>query len=108
MTALNTETVLEKRAGGARRLMLGYLLAGVAGVVLWWLLYTRLASIAAALTYSLLGIGRGTHLGAAVEFFLYDTPKVLMLLVGVVFFVGILRSFLHLSGRAGCWPARTS
>jgi len=33
------------------------------------------------------------HLSHAVEFFLYDTPKVFMLLVLVVFGVGIVRSF---------------
>jgi hypothetical protein len=36
---------------------------------------------------------RGSHLGAAVEFFIYEAPKVLMLLVLVVFGVGIVRSF---------------
>ncbi|EKD40682.1 MAG: hypothetical protein ACD_74C00251G0001, partial [uncultured bacterium] len=32
-------------------------------------------------------------MGKAIQFFLYDTPKVLMLLALVVFAVGILRSF---------------
>jgi uncharacterized membrane protein YraQ (UPF0718 family) len=34
-----------------------------------------------------------THLGSAVEFFLFEVPKVLMLLTLVVFGVGIIRSF---------------
>jgi uncharacterized membrane protein YraQ (UPF0718 family) len=38
-------------------------------------------------------LGHTEHLASAIEFFLYDTPKVLMLLVLVVFGVGIVRSF---------------
>jgi uncharacterized membrane protein YraQ (UPF0718 family) len=45
------------------------------------------------LTYSLIGLDKSTHLGASVEFFLFETPKVLMLLVLIVFVVGIIRSF---------------
>ena len=37
--------------------------------------------------------GRDTHLGASVEFFVYEAPKVLMLLALVVFGVGIVRTF---------------
>ncbi len=63
---------------------------GVAG---WWLVYSQLAGAAAWLSYDLLPLRRGSALGASVEFFLYDTPKVLMLLTIVVFAVGIIRSF---------------
>jgi uncharacterized membrane protein YraQ (UPF0718 family) len=38
-------------------------------------------------------LDRGTHLGSAVEFFIFEAPKVLMLLTLVVFCVGIIRSF---------------
>ncbi|WP_408022333.1 permease [Solidesulfovibrio sp.] len=46
-----------------------------------------------AMTYDLLGLTRGSHLGDALEFFFYDTPKVLLLLTLVVFGVGIVRTF---------------
>lgn len=59
----------------------------------WWPIYAHLERGSAWLTYGLLGLGRSTHLGHAVAFFLYDVPKVFMLLVLVVFGVGILRSF---------------
>jgi uncharacterized membrane protein YraQ (UPF0718 family) len=39
------------------------------------------------------GLARGGHLAAAIQFFLYETPKVLMLLTLVVFAVGVIRSF---------------
>ena len=70
-----------------------YVLLGLGGLVAWWLLYRSLASFAAWFTYSLLTLPRGSHLGAAVEFFVYESPKVLMLLTLVVFGVGIVRSF---------------
>ena len=65
---------------------------GVA-LIAWWLLYDRLLAIAQWATYGLLGLEQGTHLADAVEFFLFDTPKVLLLLTGVVFGVGVIRSF---------------
>lgn len=65
-------------------------LALLAGSV-WYLLYINLVALSKWLTYSLLGLSEG-HLGASVEFFIYEVPKVLMLLVIVVFFVGIIRT----------------
>lgn len=70
-----------------------YALAGAAGVFLWWLIYSRLHDASVFLTYSLFAVPKGSHFGSAVEFFLYDTPKVMMLLLLVVFGVGIIRSF---------------
>jgi uncharacterized membrane protein YraQ (UPF0718 family) len=52
-----------------------------------------LQPVAHWLTYTILGIGKGSHLGAAVEFFFFEVPKVMMLLTLVVFGVGIIRSF---------------
>ena len=62
-------------------------------LIAWWPLYFQLAGFSSWLTYDLFQIARGTHLGDAVSFFFYDVPKVLMLLVLVVFGVGLLRSF---------------
>lgn len=67
--------------------------AVLAGLVTWYLLYSRLQTVATWLTYTILGIGRGSHLGSAVEFFSFEVPKVMMLLTLVVFGVGIIRSF---------------
>jgi uncharacterized protein len=62
-------------------------------LITWWIIYHLLPKVAGWLTYDLFSIGSGTHLGEALSFFFYDVPKVLMLLVLVVFGVGILRSF---------------
>ncbi|MFA5056923.1 MAG: permease [Opitutaceae bacterium] len=78
---------------------LGRAAAGLAGLVAWWLVYRQLAAVAGWTTYALLRLPRASPLGSAVEFFVYETPKVLMLLVLVVFGVGIVRSYFT--------PART-
>jgi uncharacterized membrane protein YraQ (UPF0718 family) len=70
-----------------------YFLRGFAALVVWWLVYGRLSQFADWFTYDLLGLKRGLHLSAAMEFFVFEVPKVLMLLVLVVFAVGIIRSF---------------
>ena len=67
--------------------------AVLAGLIAWYLLYSRLQPVAHWLTYTILSIGRGSHLGSAVEFFFFEVPKVMMLLTLVVFGVGIIRSF---------------
>ena len=71
----------------------GFLLAGVGGVAVWWWIYGRLAGFADWLVFTALGLSRESHLARAVEFFAYETPKVLMLLTLVVFGVGIIRTF---------------
>jgi uncharacterized membrane protein YraQ (UPF0718 family) len=63
------------------------------GFLIWWPVYWQLQGFSTWVTYDLLGLARGSHLGQAVAFFLYDAPKVLMLLTLVVFGVGIIRSF---------------
>jgi uncharacterized protein len=45
------------------------------------------------LVYRLLQLDKSMHLTEAIRFFLYDTPKVLILLTVIVFVVGVIRSF---------------
>jgi uncharacterized protein len=59
----------------------------------WWLIYRTLQPAAAWLTSSAFHLDRTSHLGSGIEFFLFEAPKVLMLLLLVVFGVGIIRSF---------------
>jgi hypothetical protein len=42
----------------------------------------------------------GSHFAEAVAFFVYDTPKVLMLLTLVVFGMGVVRSFFFAGANA--------
>ncbi|MFV9506498.1 MAG: permease, partial [Oscillochloridaceae bacterium umkhey_bin13] len=45
------------------------------------------------LTYDLIGLAHSSHLGEAVAFFLYDVPKILLLLTGMIFVISTLRTF---------------
>jgi len=76
-----------------KMMMLFNLILGGTGLYLWWIIYHTLPRLSSWLTYSLLPIETGSHLGSSIEFFFYDTPKVMMLLFLVVFGVGIIRSF---------------
>ena len=70
-----------------------FIFAGLIGLVVWYALYRQLLPFSQYFTYNILGLSPESHLGEAVEFFIYDTPKVLMLLTLVVFGVGIIRTF---------------
>ena len=66
---------------------------GVAtAALLWWIVYRQLSPLSEWLV-SLTPLDRRSHAGEALAFFLYDVPKVLMLLVAVVFLMGVVRSF---------------
>jgi uncharacterized membrane protein YraQ (UPF0718 family) len=60
---------------------------------LWLVLWGQLQNLADWLTYGLIGLTPGTHLSESVNFFLYDVPKILMLLAGMIFLVTLIRSF---------------
>lgn len=62
------------------------------GLAAWVFLYSRLEPFSKWFTYQMLGLSKG-RLASAIEFFVYEAPKVLMLLTLVVFGVGIVRSF---------------
>jgi hypothetical protein len=63
------------------------------GLVLWALAYHWLKPAADFITSRAFGLSLESRLGSSVAFFLYDVPKVLMLLLLVVFGIGIVRSF---------------
>ncbi|MDP1593045.1 MAG: permease [Gallionella sp.] len=64
------------------------LLAAIA----WFALYKVLEPFSHVLV-GWLPIASGTHLYDALQFFFYDTPKVLLLLAGVVFVMGMVNSY---------------
>jgi len=74
------------------RQILKLILLGLA-LVAWYPIYSQLIPFSNWITYDLLRITRGTHLGDAVSFFFLDIPKVFMLLILVIWAVGVLRSF---------------
>lgn len=70
-----------------------YLLIPLLIIPLWFILYLNLRDITDFIIYNILSMNSGTHLTAAVWFFIYEVPKVFLLLILIVFGVGIIRSY---------------
>lgn len=60
--------------------------------LIWLSIYTLLIPISEILV-AVLPIPRNSHIEISLQFFLYDTPKVFMLLAGIVFLMGIINSY---------------
>lgn len=80
----------------------------VVAVVLY-LLYGQLIPFSEWVT-ALFPVARDGHTGQAIAFFFYDVPKVLLLLTGIVFVTGVLRSWFSpektraiLAGKRQIW-----
>ena len=67
-----------------------------AATVGWLALYEALLPFWDWLLYDVLALPQDSHWADAVHFFLYDSTKILLLLVGIIFAVRILRSFLSI------------
>lgn len=52
-----------------------------------------LTDFANYITYNLFDLIRGSALGNALQFFIYDTTKILLLLAGIVFIMGIINAY---------------
>ena len=59
----------------------------------WYLIYHYLQPIANWLVDDIIGMDKGSHLTEAVRFFIFELPKVLLLLALIIFFVGIIRTY---------------
>ncbi len=77
----------------------------VVAAIAWLLLYGNLEPVADFLLGTA-GLGRATRFGEALHFFIYEVPKVLLLLTAVVFVMGVIHTFVSaertraiLSGR---------
>jgi uncharacterized membrane protein YraQ (UPF0718 family) len=66
---------------------------GVAGfAAVWWLVYRQLIPFSEWVT-AFFPVERHSHTGEAIAFFVYDVPKVMLLLALIVFAMGVVRSF---------------
>ena len=62
--------------------------------VLWFIAYNNLQAIADWVTYTVLDFSREDQLGEALNFFIYDTPKLLLLLSGMIFLITLVQTFI--------------
>src|SRR5512132_4412314 len=59
----------------------------------WLAAYNVIQPLANWITYALAGLPAGSRLGESIAFFLYDVPKILLLLGGMIFAITMIRSF---------------
>lgn len=60
---------------------------------MWFLLYHYLEPICDWFVYSFLSLDNESHFARALWFFVFEFPKVMLLLVLIIFFVGIIRTY---------------
>ena len=65
-----------------------------AAVVVWFAAYEVNLPLWDWLVYDVVGLDSASRLGSGVHFFFYDSVKIALLLVGIVFAVTVLRSFM--------------
>jgi uncharacterized protein len=83
-------TLTEHRPGTATdRRLWGQLVVAAAAWAGLYLLNERVWDLA---VYDLVGLDPASRLGAAVHFFLYDTAKILLLITGLIFVIGMARA----------------
>jgi uncharacterized membrane protein YraQ (UPF0718 family) len=63
-------------------------------VLAWFALYEVNLPLWNWLLFDVVGLDRDTRLGSGVHFFFYDSVKIALLLVGIIFAVTVLRSFM--------------
>ena len=67
----------------------------------WW------DNLSAIFTFQILGLVKGTQLGDAVHFFIFDTVKIFILLISIIYFITFIQSYfplekirVYLSGKS--------
>lgn len=72
-----------------------YFGTGLFLLLLWTAAYLAIEPAAQKIAWDLFSLDKGTPLGGAVEFFLYDTAKILLLLVLTIYLISWLRAGLR-------------
>lgn len=63
--------------------------------VLWWLVYSYILPASHWLVFGLVGIAPESAIGLSLEFFIYDTVKILMLLAALIYVIAWIRASLN-------------
>lgn len=62
-------------------------------LVVWTALYLNLDKVADLIVYRIIGLEEGKHLTESIWFFIFEVPKVMLLLILIIFIVGFIRSY---------------
>jgi uncharacterized membrane protein YraQ (UPF0718 family) len=87
--SLNSITDHARGAGPSTAKWIGWT---IAALIVWGTVYSQLVPFSDWVVAST-RVDPSSHLGEAINFFAYDTPKVLLLLTLIVFGMGVVRSF---------------
>ena len=60
---------------------------------IWIVIYKMLQPLSNFIVNNILQMTEGEHLTESIRFFIYEVPKVLMLLILIIFFVGVIRTW---------------
>jgi uncharacterized membrane protein YraQ (UPF0718 family) len=82
------------RLPAAHRVHVSFWVAVGTGIAAWLIAWVLLAPAVEWLTTDVMGLETSEGFGASFAFFLFDLPKVMLLLIGVVTAVSFLRSFV--------------
>ncbi|MGN1037817.1 MAG: permease, partial [Mailhella sp.] len=63
--------------------------------MLWYAVYAQIEDVSLWLVFKIAGFDRNSHLGASIQFFLYDTVKILLLLVALIYAIAWVRAALN-------------
>lgn len=96
-TASKTPAPLETAQGWNKKYLVGLVLFAA----LWWLAYAYILPAAHWLVFGLLGLAPGSHLGLSLEFFIYDTVKILLLLLALIYGIAWIRASLDVGRVRG-------
>ncbi len=69
-----------------------YFLSMASLAILWGLVYSHILAFSTWLVFDIFGIEKGSHFGSSLEFFIYDTIKILMLLVLLIYVIAWIRA----------------
>ncbi len=79
-----------------------YLTAAAVLAGLWWLAYSSISPASHWLVFGLIGLSHESHFGTALEFFIYDTVKILLLLAALIYAIAWIRSSLNVERVRDC------
>ena len=79
---------------GEKQRVLRYAALCALCAALWWLVYSHVQAASSWLVFDVLKIPASSRLGPALEFFLYDTAKILLLLIALIYVIAWLRAGL--------------
>ena len=86
---------LPSSANGSRTFGIRIFAWIVVSAAAWLAAYSLIQPLTDWLTFSALGLPRNSPLGQSIAFFLYDVPKIILLLGGMIFLISFLRTFFR-------------